>query len=56
MTDAGRIADGRRHRRRDAQQRALAHPLRAVRPGPVLVLDDLAHQLDAAGPWIVGIR
>ena len=37
--DARRVAHGGGDRRRDAQERALAHALRAVRPGAVVVLD-----------------
>ena len=44
--DAGRVADGGRHGGRDRQQRALAHPLRAVRARSVLVLDDVAVHLE----------
>src|SRR5664280_2683087 len=43
--DARGVPDGRRDGRRDAQKGALAHPLRAIRAGSVLVLDGLADQL-----------
>ena len=52
--DAGRVADGGGDRRRDAQQRALAHALRAVRPGPVGVLDRRRSSSRAAGPCSSG--